>query len=281
MASAKGIKHRIANIANSKKIMEAMDMISAAKLQKARARLSGIRPLYRETRQVIDTLTRHEGLAEHPLVCRRPVRRTAYVIITADRGLCGSYNQEVASAALSHMEDGRDERIIVLGSWGYDYFRSRRKHILRHVNGIAETLVYQLSERISELVLTLYQKGEFDEVYLAYTDFESTLTHRPRVEKLLPLTADSPQAGAAWMGYQPDPGVFLEHLCPLYLHTGLFRAWSESLACEHAARMMNVQAAAKNAADMVEDLQRLYHRKRKAAITQELNEIIGGANMLS
>lgn len=280
MSSVKDIKHRIANVGTTKQIMKAMDMVSAAKLQKARLRLEGARPIYHELKNTIDGLSNCESVRDNVFAAQREVKNTAYIVITSDKGLCGSYNVSVSKAALDHMNTGKNEKLLVIGAKGSEYFRRRNKNILRRITDVSEAQIYEGTGRMSEYITSLYLAGEIDEVFIAYTHFETTLSYVPRVERVLPISDGSPwgQAGSG-TDYEPDANTFLNHIMPLYLHMCFFAASSESAACEHAARMINMEAASKNASEIIDDLNSIYNRKRQAAITQELNEIVSGANI--
>ncbi len=281
MPSMKDIKQRMSNVRTTRQIIRAMDMVAATKLHKARIRLEGARPLYNAMQQSIAGLSHCEEAAQHAFVARREVKNTAYLVITSNKGLCGGYNINVSEKALAHMEQGRNEKIIVAGTKGYEYFRRYHKNILYRITDIPEAQIYETAGRMGERICSLYLSGEVDEVYLAYTYFESTLSHLPRLERVLPVPIEAgggPEANQ--MEYEPDVHTFIDHLVPLYLHTCFFAASAESVACEYAARMVNMDSAGKNATEVIDDLKRMYNRKRQAAITQELNEIVGGANIL-
>ncbi|NLF35187.1 MAG: ATP synthase F1 subunit gamma [Clostridiales bacterium] len=277
----KGIKQRINNVSSTRQIIRAMDMVAGTKLHKARARLDGIRPLYHEMQERIAALSHCEEAASHLFAARRPIKHTAYVVITSNKGLCGGYNNNVSELALAHMEQAGGEKVIAVGAKGAEYFRRAHKNILYRITDIPEVQVYETAARLGELAASLYLSGEADEVYVAYTHFESTLSHQPRLERVLPLPVGTGGAlRRAKMKYEPDVHTFIDHITPMYLHTCFFAASSEALACEYAARMVAMDSAGKNATEVLDDLRRMYNRKRQAAITQELSEIVGGANIL-
>lgn len=281
MPSKKEIKQRISNVSTTRQIIRAMDMVASTKLNKARARLDGIRPLYGQMQRRIAELSHCEEAQTHAFAAPRKIKNSCYVVLTSNKGLCGGYNTGVSEAALMHMEQGRHEKIIAVGAKGLEFFRRRHKDILYRITDIPEVQVYETAGRLGELASSLYISGEVDELYVAYTHFESTLSHLPRVERLLPLPIDSNGAPARdRMRYEPDVHTFIDHLLPLYLHTYFFAASAEAMACEHAARMFNMDSAGKNATEMIDELKRMYNRKRQSAITQELSEIVGGANIL-
>ena len=289
MPSMKDIKQRLSNVRTTHQIIRAMDMVAATRLHKARMRLEGIRPLQAEMRRHIAALGHCDEAAEHAFVVRREPKVTAYIIITSNKGLCGGYNTAICQKALEHMEQGHNERLIIVGTKGIEYFQRQHKNIRYRITDIPDVQIYETAGRLGARLTPLYLSGEVDEVYVAYTHFESTLSHVPRLERVLPLPIGAEEAarGEAQqeprlekMKYEPDVRTFIDHIVPLYLHTYFFAALSEAVACEHAARMINMDAAGKNATEVIDDLKRMYNRKRQAAITQELNEIVGGANIL-
>ncbi len=283
MSSIKDIRQRMANVRTTKQVLNAMDMVSATKLQKARARLEGILAMYEEMRDTIDDLKRFEEICRHPFAAKREVKNSAYVVITSDTGLCGSYNVNICDAALRHMvSKGKKEKILSIGAKGCQYFMRREKNVFCRITDASEAQIYQGAGRLGEIVSGMYSSGEVDEVFIAYTEFESTLSYVPRVERLLPLysSASCAEQDEFGMKYEPDSVSFFEHMLPLYLHMCFFMALSHSMTCEHAARMVNMESAGKNASEIIDDLKQMYNRKRQAAITQELNEIVSSANIL-
>ncbi len=279
MSSVKAIKQRIANVRTTKKIMNAMDMVAASKLQKARKRLESALPHFGEIKRIIDNLRNDKQVMDNIFAREREIKNTAYIIITSDRGLCGSYNINIAEKALEHMNKGKNEKILVIGSKGNEYFKRRGKNIMSRVTDMSEARMYEDTGLMSELVASLYASGDVDEVFVAYTHFESTLNYVPRVERLLPVSL-KPAEGQGEVKYEPNANLFLERAIPMYLHSYIYAANAESVACEHASRMINMDTAGKNAGDIIDELNRMYNRRRQAAITQELNEIIGGASIL-
>lgn len=284
MNSLRDIKQRIANISSTEQIIKAMDMIASTKLQKVRAQLEGVRPIYKELKRVVDEVGCHKGAEAHMFYNNRgvEVKNTLYIIITSDRGLSGSYNANIMSKALNHMnEEGKNEKILIVGSKGFEYFKRRNKNIIRTVTDLTDAQVYYLTESVANWVTDFYLSGKVEEVYLAYTHFESVLSYIPYVEKLLPIENKGMICEDDGRKYEPDIKTFIDHMVPLYLHMNLFRAFSESHTSEQAARMVNMSAAGKNAEEIIEDLTRMYNRKRQAVITQELSEIVGSANILN
>lgn len=280
MSSMKTVKNRISNVSSTRHIIRAMDMVAATKLNKARTRLNGIRPLYGEMQRTVARLSNIEGAEGHVFLTERQIKNTVYVVITSNKGLCGGYNVNVAEHAFKHMDKNGGAKLIVIGAKGAEYFKRLNMPIIHRITDIHDMEIYEAAKRVAKLITSIYLSGEADEVYLVYTHFESTLSHLPQLQKLLPLQLDAGKLPEqSKMKYEPDLSTFIDSLVPFYLQTCFFAASAESLTCEYAARMLNMDSAGKNAEEVIEQLKTLYNRKRQAAITQELNEIISGANI--
>ena len=285
MGSMRNIKKRISNVQSAEQIVKAMNMVASSKLYKIRAQLEGTRPIYKELKRVVEEVATIKEAQSHVFYEEKDVKSSLYVILTSDRGLSGSYNSNIINKSLDHMKRVKDEKILVVGSKGNEYFKKMDKNNVRRVIDMADAQLYYGSENISKWITELYLSGEVDEVFICYTYFENVLNSVPVIEKLLPINGkiDSDfdiEEDDNNKKYEPSLNEFIEHVVPLYLHMSVFRALSESHTSEQAARMVNMDAAAKNASDLVDDLTSLYNRKRQAAITQELNEIVAGANIL-
>ena len=286
MATMKAIKKRISSVNNTKKIMKAMDLVAASKLQKAKSRLDDVRPLYDNIKLVMDGIkagiSRGEEIA---FAEEREVKNIVYIVLTSDRGLCGGYNTNVSKEALACMNanEKTQEKIITVGTKGLEYFRRRNKSIIYKTAGASESTTFEDAEFIGTKIATMYTSGEIDEAYLVYTHFETILSHVPRVEKILPVradeTSDSTQ-GFIEMSYDPDVSTFISYAVPMYLNVTIYGAMMEAAVCEYASRMTSMDAATRNAAEIIDDLTLVYNRKRQSMITQEITEIVSGANAL-
>ena len=282
MSSMRDIKQRIENVSSVEQIIKAMGMVSSTRLVKARRQLEGIRPMYKELKLIAEEVGTQENAKRHIYYKEREVKNTLYIILTSDRGLCGSYNFNIMSKALKHMNQGKNEKIIIVGSKGYEYFKKRDKNIIHSVLDVADAKVYYGAESLAKMIIDSYLAAEVEEVYIAYTHFENVLTYVPVVERLLPIVSDGTEnRDRDDKKYDPDLDSFIDNMIPLYLHMNLFRAYSESHTSEQASRMVNMDAAGKNASEIIEDLTHMYNRKRQAAITQEISEIVGSANILN
>ena len=284
MASMKAIKKRINSVNNTKKIMKAMNLVAASKLQKAKARLDDIRPMYGDIKKVMEQIK--AGVSddmEIPFAEKREVENIAYIVLTGDRGLCGSFNANVSKEALAYVGALKDKnaKIIAVGSKGWDYFRRRGKEIVHRCEGASEATAFADAEALGSRVAEMYKSGEVDEVYIVYTHFESVLTHIPYIEKLLPLKMAESEGfdpGSFTMSYDPDINTFITNAVPMYLSITIFGAMMESAVCEQASRMTSMDSATRNASEILDDLTLEYNRKRQSMITQEITEIVSGAN---
>jgi len=286
MSSMKAIKKRITSVTNTKKIMKAMNLVAASKLQKAKGRLDDIRPMYNDIKKVMENI--RAGAVDEtdiPFAEEREVKSILYLILTSDRGLCGSFNATVSKEGLAYVDANKDKnaKIIAVGSKGWDYFRRRGKDVIHRCEGASEATSFADAEALGYRIADMYSSGEVDEVYIIYTHFESVLTHIPYIEKLLPLkmsASESVDSGSVMMSYDPDIKTFIKNAVPMYLNITIFGAMMESAVCEQASRMTSMDSATRNASDIIDDLTLEYNRKRQGMITQEITEIVSGANAL-
>lgn len=281
MSSTRGIKQRIDNVRSVEQIIRAMDMVASTKLVRSRAQLEGVRPIYTELKRISEEVGTLEEAKSNAFYKTREVKNTLYIVISGNRGLAGAYNANVCRKALEHMDGTKNERLVIIGSKGYEYFNKNKKNIVHSIVDISDDQVYYASEDISKKAMELYLAREVEEVYIVYTQFVNVLTNEPVVEKFLPIESSLAPSDVLEKRYEPDLESFIDNLIPLYLHMYLFRAFSESHTSEHAARMVNMDAAGKNASEILEDLNRQYNRKRQASITQELTEIVGSVSVLN
>jgi len=286
MSSMKAIKKRITSVNNTKKIMKAMNLVAASKLQKSKARLDDIRPMYSDIKEVMKNIRANViDDTSIPFAEEREVKNILYIILTSDRGLCGSYNATVSKEALAYIDANKDKnaKIIAVGSKGWDYFRRRGKDIVLRCESASEASSFSDAEVLGNKVAEMYSSGEVDEVYIVYTHFESVLSHIPYIEKLLPLKmadVSKSEAMSSNMSFDPDIFTFIMHAVPMYLNITIFGAMMESTVCEQASRMTSMDSATRNASEILEDLTLEYNRKRQSMITQEITEIVSGANAL-
>ena len=189
MPSMKTLKRRMNSVTTTKKIMKAMNMVAASKLQKDKAALEAARPFISAASDIIRQFRGDPDMAANVFLKPRAVHNTAYVVITSNRGLCGSYNNDVARLALAHMNEGRQEKIFAIGLKGFEFFRRQRKNVVERLDGVIETAFFEDADRVARRCMTMFATGEVDEVYIAYTQFRSVLVSSPVVERILPRMA--------------------------------------------------------------------------------------------
>lgn len=230
----------------------------------------------------------------HPLLVKREEKRILLVVLTSDRGLCGAFNTNINKRAerewKTQTEQGQEVKLVLIGRKGRDYFTRRKAPIHEILGGVWDKLTLETAQEVGKKVLAPFNAGEVDAIYLVYNEFKSAMTQRVSVERLLPVAeAPRPEVAADAAGeagrvneflFEPNKDALLEQLVPMYVDISILRALYESMASEFGARMTAMDAATKNAKEMVERLTLQYNRARQAAITKELMEIIGGSEAL-
>jgi len=284
MAQSTGdIKRRIRSVSSTKQITKAMELVSSAKLRKAREKLERTRPYYQTiVRSIQEILSGTTGI-RHPFLMKREVKNKAYIVLTGDRGLAGGYNSNAIKLAESQITDKENTTIIAVGQKGRDHFRRRGYKIAGEYLHIAEDPQFLDAQSIGNLVVELYKKGEVDEVNIVYTSFKSVISQEPKVLKLLPaegIDEGKEKKKTTLIEYEPSPEEVLDYLIPKYVQSAIYGALIESSASEQGARRTAMESATDNAEEMIDDLKLLYNRARQASITQEISEIVGGAEAL-
>lgn len=311
MPSLKVIRKRITSVKATQKITRAMKMVAGARLNRAQMRITALRPYALKTHEILQgvaaaMLAKQTDLeysatgdagALHPLLQRRAEKNVLLVVLSGDRGLCGGFNANVSKAAhltwRKKREEGIEVQIATIGKKGRDYLNRRRATVVRDFARLYDGLDMSKARTVASYVVDKYEKGEVDAVYLVYNEFKSAMTQKTTVEPLLPLAEPPPEdtkessAGTregalrpTEYGFEPNERVVLERLVPMYVEISIYRALLESQASEYGARMTAMDAATRNAKDMIGRLTLVYNRARQAAITKELMEIIGGAEAL-
>jgi F-type H+-transporting ATPase subunit gamma len=288
MATLRDIRRRIRSVRSTQQITKAMEMVAASKLRRSQNRAIGARPYARGMEAILDRLAAGAADADHPLFRPRPVRSRLLVVMSADRGLCGAYNTNVMRAAEQFLRspEGKDTQLFLVGRKARDYFKRRQYPIAEGVTELPAEARLDDAKRLSERLQELFLSGQTDAVDLLYTKFVNIITRRIVREPFLPIT---PIAAAGRAGgttarpiiFEPDVATLLHSLLPRYATTRLLQALAESLTSEHAARMVAMSSAQKNAGELIDSLVLLRNRLRQAGITKELAEIVGGAEALA
>lgn len=280
------IKRRIKSVNSTKQITKAMELVSSAKLRKARERLDKTRPYFNTIGKTVQEIISSTKGIQHEFLKTREVKKTGYIVITADRGLCGGYNTNVIKNAIFHMEEKERVSVIAIGQKGRDFFRKRGYDLDGEFVHISENPSFTDAQSIGKLAIELYRQELVDEIYLVYTEFLSTINQKPKAIKLLPISVAAEEGKVEreedeeFMSYEPSPEAVLSFLVPKYIESMIFGALIESSTSEQGARRVAMESATDNATEMIDDLQLQYNRARQASITQEIAEIVGGAEAL-
>ena len=288
MATLRDIQRRIRSVQSTQKITRAMKLVAAAKLRRAQERILAARPYAGKMSELLGNLVSAAGSdgAQHPLLEQREGPRRQIVIITADKGLAGAFNSNVIRRALEFVRQSNTAEVtlVVVGRKARDFYRRRPWTIKRDMIGFWDRLAYAHASELADYFMQQYLDGEVDEVHLVYNEFRSVAVQRPVREQLLPIPrkAEGDQDTAAAVDYifEPNPAAILGELLPRHVRTQVFRALMESLAGEYGARMTAMEAATKNAKEMIDVLTIQYNKARQEKITKELLDIVGGAEAL-
>ncbi|TDX59173.1 ATP synthase F1 subunit gamma [Orenia marismortui] len=283
MASMRDIKRQISSVESTMKITRAMKMVAAAKLRKSQERAENAKPFFDKTKETLASVTANVNEDLHPLLNKRNVKKVAYVLITGDRGLCGAYN----SRAIKEVEKevkvlDKDYALITIGKKGRDYFKNKSEIISEYI-GVDDKPGFATATNIATELIELYTEGILDEIHLVYTEFNSVVSQNVHTLQLLPIEPPkSEELDDIEDSYLYDPSAeeVLSAVLPQYLKNIIFGALLQSKASEFASRMTAMDSATDNAEEMIEQLKLSYNRARQAAITQELSEIVGGAEAL-
>lgn len=281
----KAILRRRKAVQATQKITRAMKMVAAAKLRRAQDRVLAARPYARELSRMLGRLVAAGAGKEHPLLRPREVDepKVGYVVISADRGLAGSYNVNIIRAAQEALRrETRPVKLITIGRKARDFFVKRGVRPFREWVGLGEEARWPVAREIVGELIQLYLSGELDEVRILYTEFINPVTQRPTEIQLLPLPAPAEAEAGSLVDYiyEPSPEAVLERLVPRYVETVFFQTMLEAKASEHGARMTAMGNATDNATELIAKLTLQYNRARQAAITKEISEIVGGAEAL-
>ena len=308
MPSMKAIKRRRLTVKNISQITKAMNLVATSKLQRARAALASVGDPVRATFDIVYNTVSHPDALEHPLMQqRKEIKKTAYVVITGNRGLCGGYNSNTCKELMKHArENGKTPVIIPVGTKGRDYLRRRNYNVI-DFPAPGENVTFEEACNLSELLVRMYTSGEVDEMYVVYTKFVTILSLEPVVRKVLPvdpaylrlIVADNLKRREKWedlgffprpeskpatnseVEFEPDLPTVLENVVPWYLNMFIYAAILSGALCEQAARMTSMDSSTKNAGEIIDKLTLQFNRQRQSSITQEITEIVSGANALN
>ena len=284
MAGAKEIRGKIASIKNTRKITKALEMVAASKMRKAQDRMRAARPYAEKVRKIIGHLRQVNLDYKHPFTLERPVTSVGIVVISTDRGLCGSLNLNLFKATLAAIREAQKQGskvyLCVIGSKALQFFRRLSGiEIAASVTHLGDRPHIQDLIGTTKVMLDFYRETKVDQLLLAHNVFVNTMTQKGIVSQLLPIqTVDKEDLQERWdYIYEPDSMAILDGILMRYIEAQIFQGAVENVACEMAARMVAMKAATDNAGELIDELQLIYNKARQAAITKELSEIVGGA----
>lgn len=280
---SKEIKRRIKSVSNIKQITRAMELVSTSKLRKSRKQLELTRPYYNTVESSIREILANTKGVKYDLLERREVKNRLIIVLTSDRGLAGGYNINVIRKAESYIDDKIGTKFILVGVEAREYFKRRYDGIVEEFSYISEEPSYNNAAKIGSICYDLYRKKEIDEVLLIYTHFSTVLSLVPSMVKLLPAESIEKEGNMEnrLIEYEPSAEEVLNRLVKDYISITIFGAMIESAASEQASRRNSMKNATDNANDMLESLSLRFNRARQAQITQEITEIVSGANALN
>ena len=284
MASMKDIKRRRDSIQSTGQITKAMKLVSTVKLQKAKGKAESTKPYSDLMYETICNMLARSGNINHKYLVPGESSKKAVITITANRGLAGGYNTNLTKLITESGIPKEDIDIVAIGTKGRDYLARRGYNISEDDSDVINEPLYTDARSICDKLLERFAAGEIGEIYLAYTSFKNTVVHEPKLIKLLPVSVDtdglSSDEDTTPMNYEPAEDEALKLIIPNYVSSLIYGALIEAVASENGARMQAMDNATSNADEMISDLSLKYNRARQASITQELTEIIAGANAI-
>jgi len=285
MATLRDIQRRIRSVQSTQKITKAMKLVAASKFRRAQERILAARPYATKMRELLAGLGGQAGDEPQPLLTRRETGRKRLVIITADKGLCGAFNSNILRESLRFLRGAAEASVtlVVVGKKARDFYRRRQFAVKTETLGIFDRLAYSHAQELAGGLMQDYLAGDVDEVHLMYNEFRSVAVQHPVSQQLLPIEVKSGGDDAGPQEeylYEPGPEAILASLLPRHVTVQVYRALMESAAGEYGARMTAMEAASKNAREMIHLLTIQYNKARQERITKELLDIVGGAESL-
>ncbi len=287
MASMRDIKRRKGSIQSTQQITKAMKLVSTVKLQRAKQRAEQSKAYFNCMYETVTSVLAKTGSMDHPYLSGGDSDKKAVIVITSNRGLAGGYNSNIVKLITKGDFKKEDLRIYAVGKKGKDALQRHGYEIVEENSDIIEEPLYVDAMALSSRVLEAYANGEVGEIYLAYTGFKNTVVHEPTLLKLLPVVPEKKEDAAqdkeskALMNFEPQDDEALDLIIPKYVTSLIYGGLIEAVASENGARMQAMDSATSNAEEMIDHLSLMYNRARQGSITQELTEIIAGANAIS
>lgn len=275
----KEIKTRIKSVESTKQITKAMELVASSKFRKAKERAESARPYFNTLYSTVQDIAGNTSGNKNVFLKERDVKNVCYIVIAGDRGLAGGYNTNIFKAVAAHNKLN-SAKVITVGKKAKESLGKRGYQIIDSIETV-EDAVYEDANRVAQVAMEAYKKGEVDEVNLVYTEFISALSQEPRIVKLLPVTIDKKEEvkkSKAAVQYLPSADAVLGYILPKYVSGSVYGAIAESYASEQSARRTAMESATDNATEVIGKLELVYNRARQAAVTQEISEIVAGAS---
>jgi F-type H+-transporting ATPase subunit gamma len=261
-----------------------MEMVAASKMRKAQERMRAARPYANKIRNVISHLSHAHTEYRSPGLIEREVKRVGLIVISTDRGLCGGLNTNLFKTTINAMQQWRNSGVEIdictVGTKAFQFFRRLRGNIVAHVSHLGDAPRFEDVLGPVKVMADAFAEERIDAIYLVYNEFVNTMSQKPKMERLVPITAEVKDAAPVHRWdyiYEPDPKELIELLLRRYGESVVYQALAENVACEMASRMVAMKSASDNAGALIDELQLIYNKARQASITQELAEIVGGA----
>jgi len=283
MAGAKEIRQKVSSIKSTQKITKAMEMVAASKMRRAQERMRASRPYAQKMRVVIGHLNQANPDYRHPFLVEREVKSVGFIVVSTDRGLCGSLNVNLFKATLfairEWQQQGASVSLCLIGAKALQFFRRLGLPILAQVSHLGDRPHVKDLIGTVKVMLDAYSDGKIDRLFLVHNNFVNTMTQKAGITQLLPVvTLDKEQLQEHWdYIYEPGAAEILPDVLMRYVESQVYQGAVENVGCEMAARMVAMKSASDNAGKLIDELQLIYNKARQAAITKELSEIVGGA----
>ncbi len=285
MPSKQDLRRRIRSVRSTQQLTRAMKMVYAAKLRRSQAAVLEARPYADALEGMLRSLAGQVSAVRHPLLVERPEKSVTLVVVAGDKGLCGAFNANVLREATALIRGGRWESVdlVLVGRRGIDFFRRRGLPAVAKYPELMKGVTVEGAREVARTLARRYEHSGTDAVYLLYNRFRSIMRQEVTLERLLPIERShaGTDVGAGSYIFEPSPQALLGEILPRFVQFQVLRALLDSQAAEHAARMMAMDSASKNAAEMIDRLTLTYNRARQASITKELIEIVSGAQALA
>ena len=281
MANIRDIKTRIQSIKNTRQITNAMKMVSTAKLRKSKERIINARPYANVINRILKNIKERNKMLQLPIFddVKNPNKRLL-VVVTSDRGLCGSFNTNIIKHALKLVSEDSNLGLVCIGKKGFDYLKKRSDNIVEKYVGFFNEMNFKISSEIADMLLDLFLSQGYDSIEILYNEFVSVIQQDIVHKKLFPIEVENSETNVVDYIYEPDEETIIEELVKKYIRVEIWRTMLESSAAEQGARMTAMDSATDNATELINELTLHYNRARQAAITKEIIEISSGAEAL-